>query len=257
MAYVRDGGGPSGAGSLVDGGPPAEGDRLSRPRTRLRPGPCPGRRRRPVRRRTRRARPAPGGPGDRGPPRPTLGPEGTVEVDRGDASSVEPAPLQRAALPPKRVPECPEAGEVERVGQRSWRTVEELEVIGDRRQVGGLVVADLFALAECLLVRAGLRPEGPTEGGRVHRDHAAVGERGHGCLVGGVDPDDDVAVAGQLLGQCAQQQRRRNRSARGAGRDSPAAIGPRARPSSARAVRSPSTSRPMYWATGAHDGGGR
>ena len=113
-----------------------------------------------------------------------------------------------AALPPK---ECPNAPTDVR---SRWPPVSparlgpsRLEVVGDEAQVGGLVVADLGAATERRVVGADLGAEGAAEGGGVHGCDMAVAEHGDGGLVGVVDADDDVAVAGQFLGDRAEEQR--------------------------------------------------
>ena len=83
---------------------------------------------------------------------------------------------------------------------------EPAEVVGDEAQVSCFVVAHLGAATERRVVRADLGAEGAAEGGRVHGCDATVAEHGDGGLEGVVDADDDVAVAGQFLGDGAEEE---------------------------------------------------
>ena len=83
---------------------------------------------------------------------------------------------------------------------------EPAEVVGDEAQVSCLVVADLGAATERRFVRADLGAEGAAEGGGVHGCDTTVAEHGDGGLEGVVDADDDIAVAGQFLGDGAEEE---------------------------------------------------
>ena len=56
-------------------------------------------------------------------------------------------------------------------------------MVGDRAQVGGLVVTDGGVATEHLVVWSGLGFECSAEGGGVHGHDPAIGERGDGGVV--------------------------------------------------------------------------
>ena len=115
----------------------------------------------------------------------------------------------RAALPPKEWPNAPTRSRSRCRAVRPARFGRESsEVIGDGAKVRRLVRRRRpLDGRRPRRMRAGRRSERAGEGGRVHGQAAAVGEDGDGALVGVGDTDDDVAVAGQLLGGAGEEQR--------------------------------------------------